>query len=250
VSDSPLNDIRIGKVSQQWAESQKLTSKYFPVTDSTNLQAKSAAFTETAFNENLILYFADEQTGGKGRGSNSWVSAKAGAQLLSTWSFMIEQTPLPVASPLVGLALYRAAVSTWPFLEWNLKAPNDLYLRDKKIAGLLVETVSQGDDHRLLIGLGFNVLTSPAEITTATSLVKELSAKNPLLAQDWISFLERLIFEFSIAIQMSFEPLNTTARAALISALNKHPLLKEIYTDLDEEANLKTASRQISWLEL
>jgi BirA family biotin operon repressor/biotin-[acetyl-CoA-carboxylase] ligase len=250
MSESPLDDIRIGKVSQHWAESQKLTVKYLSTTDSTNLQAKTEAFQETSFSENLILYFADEQTQGKGRGKNTWATGHPGSQLLSTWSFMIEQAPLPIASPLVGLALYRAAVSTWPFLDWNLKAPNDLYLKDKKIAGLLVETVSQGDDHRFLIGLGMNVLSSPKEVPTATSLVRELPAKSPLLAQDWISFLERLIFEFSIALQLSFEPLNSTSRAGLVAALNKHPLLKELYTDLDEDANLKTENRQISWLEL
>lgn len=250
MEDSPLNDIRIGEVSHQWAESQKIVSTYFKVTDSTNLQAKSQAFSEKAFNENLLLFFADEQTNGKGRGSNKWTTERAGSQLLSTWSFLIEEPPFPIASPMIGLALYRAAHSTWPFLNWNLKAPNDLYIGDKKVAGLLIETLTQGDDHRFLIGIGFNVLSSPTEVVTATSLVKELGIQTPLLAQDWISFLERLIFEFSIAIQLSFEPLNTTSRASLIAALNKHPLLKETYVGLDEQANLKTAHRQISWLEL
>ena len=250
MSDSPLDDIRIGKVSQQWANSQKINSKYFASTDSTNQQAKKEAFNDDSFNENLIIYFADTQTQGKGRGSNSWISTKPGSQLLSTWSFMIEQAPLPVASPMVGLALYKAAVSTWPFLNWNLKAPNDLYIGPKKVAGLLIETLSQGSDGRFLIGLGLNVMFSPAEVENATSLVKELPLASPLLAQDWISFLERLIFEFSIAIQLSFEPLNTTSQASLLAALNKNPLLKERYIGIDEEANLKTEHRQISWLEL
>jgi BirA family biotin operon repressor/biotin-[acetyl-CoA-carboxylase] ligase len=250
VEDSPLNDIRIGEVSHQWADSQKITSTYFKTTDSTNAQAKSQAFTEKAFTENLILYFADEQTGGRGRGGNTWSSGRPGSQLLSTWSFLIEEPPLPVASPMIGLALYRAALSTWPFLNWNLKAPNDLYIGEKKVAGLLIETLGQGDDHRLLIGLGLNVLSSPSDILMATALAKELGAGTPLLAQDWISFLERLIFEFSIAIQLSFEPLNTTSRAGLIAALNKHPHLKEAYVSIDEDANLKTAHRQISWQEL
>lgn len=248
--DTPLNDIRIGQVSHQWADSQKIISTYFKTTDSTNTQAKSQAFTEKAFNENLILYFADEQTGGKGRGNNTWSSGRSGSQLLSTWSFLIEEPPMPVASPLIGLALHRAALSTWPFLNWNLKAPNDLFIGEKKVAGLLIETLAQGEDNRLLIGLGLNVLASPSDVPTATSLAKELGAATPLLAQDWISFLERLIFEFSIAIQLSFEPLNTTSRASLLAALNKHPLLKETYVGIDEEANLKTANRQISWQEL
>lgn len=250
MSTNPLDEIRIGQIAQQWAQSQKIPSKYFASTDSTNKQAKAEAFKDETLSENLILYFADEQTKGKGRGENTWSTARAGSQLLSTWSFMVEEYPHPTLSPMIGLALYRAAFTTWPFLDWNLKAPNDLYIGDKKVAGLLIETLTQGQDHRLLIGLGFNTLEYPKDIKTSTSLVHQLSTEAPLLAQDWISFLERLIFEFSVSIPLAFEPLNTTSAAALLSALNKHPLLKEKYESIDEDANMQTATRQISWMEL
>lgn len=250
MQDTPLSDIRIGQVSSHWAEAQKIPTQYFETTDSTNAQAKKEAFTEKAFSEHLIVYFADQQSAGRGRGQNTWSNAPLGSQLLSTWSFLVEEPPLPVLSPLLGLSMYRAALSTWPFLDWNLKAPNDLYIGDKKAAGLLIETVSQGADLRLLIGLGFNVIASPATVATSTSLVKELPVHAPLLAQDWISFLERLIFEFSLALQMSYEELNTTVQASLLSTLNKHPLLKETYTAIDGHANLKTLNREISWSDL
>ena len=250
MSDSPLSDIRIGQVGHQWAKAQKISSQYFESIDSTNKQAKAEAFKDKSFNEHLIVYFADQQTAGKGRGTNTWSSAKPGTQLLSTWSFMIEDPPHPTLSPMIGLALYRAAVSSWPFLDWSLKAPNDLFLGNKKIAGLLIETLSQGSDLRLLVGLGFNVIAHPEEISTATSLVESLPIQSPLLAQDWISFLERLIFEFAISIQLGAEALNTTSTEALMTALNKNPLLKEKYISMDEMANLKTSKKQISWLEL
>lgn len=249
MQDTPLNDIRIGQASHQWAEAQKLSAKYFSETDSTNLQAKNEAFSENSLSEHVVVYFADHQSAGRGRGQNTWSSPRVGSQLLSTWSFMIEGAPLPVVSPLVGLALYKAASATWPFLDWNLKAPNDLFIGGKKVAGLLIETVSQGDEHRLLVGLGFNVTASPP-LPQATSLVQCLKSETPLLGQDWISFLERLIFEMSLAIQMSFEELNTTSRMALLTALNLHPLLDEDYTAIDEQANLTTDSRQIPWTQL
>ena len=250
MSDSPLNDIRIGQVSHQWAEAQKIKAVYFESTDSTNQQAKDKAFNEESFSEHLIVYIADQQTAGRGRGKNTWLTPHSGSQLLSTWSFMIDQSTLPIVSPLIGLALYKAASATWPYLDWSLKAPNDLFLADKKIAGLLLETISQGDDHRLLVGLGFNVIKSPYELTTAISLAHALPDDTPLLAQDWISFLERLVFEFSFSIQQSFEPLNPSARQALLFTLNKNPLLKEKYVSIDETANLKTAAKNISWQDL
>lgn len=243
-------EILIGQVTHQWAKTQKISSQYFPSVDSTNLKAKTESFTENSFNEHLILYVTDHQTAGKGRGQNTWASTEKGSQLLSTWSFMIESPPHPTVSPMIGLALYRAANSTWPFLNWNLKAPNDLYIDDKKVAGILLETVSQGDDYRLLLGLGFNIVSAPKEINTASALASELSEDTPLLAQDWISFLERLLFEISFSLQLSFESMNSTSTHALLTALNKHPLLKEKYISLDESGNLATSSKKISWLEL
>ena len=243
-------NILIGQVTHHWARNQKIPSQYLSTVDSTNTNARADAFSEKSFNENLIVYLTDEQTAGKGRGKNTWISGTRGAQLLSTWSFMIDGPPHPTISPMIGLALYRAAVSTWPFLNFNLKAPNDLYINKKKVAGLLLEVVSQGDDHRLLLGLGINVLAAPESVETASAISTELSKDTPLLAQDWISFLERLVFEISFSLQLSFEPMNSTSTNALLLALNKHPLLSEKYIGLDEAGNLETPTKKISWQEL
>ena len=142
------------------------------------------------------------------------------------------------------------ATSTWPFLNWSLKAPNDLFIGHKKVAGILLETLSQGDDRRLLIGLGLNAISHPVDIETSTSLVAELPQEAPLLAQDWICFLERLVFEFSFSLQLSFEAMNSTTTRALLVALNQNPQLKEKYISLDENGNLETKSKKISWMEL
>lgn len=248
--ESPLSDIRIGMVTDQWAKTQKIACYYSESTASTNTQAKTEAFSENALSEHLIIYIAEKQSGGRGRGSNTWSNASPGSQLLSTWSFMLESPPHPTVAPMMGLAIFRAASSTWPFLNWNLKAPNDLFIDDKKVAGLLLETISQGNDHRLLIGLGLNVISHPSDIKTAISLAAALPSTAPLLAEDWISFLERLVFEFSFSLQLAFEPLNSTSSKALLHALNLHPHLTEKYLALDANGNLQTASKKISWLEL
>lgn len=242
--------VRIGQVTHQWAEQQKISSYYFSTIDSTNIKAKTEAFAEKSLSEHLILYITDHQTTGKGRGQNTWLNAAPGSQLLTTWSFMIGSAPHPTISPMMGLALYRAATSTWPFLNWNLKAPNDLYIGDKKVAGILLETISQGDEHRLLLGLGFNIIATPESLSSASSLATELNKDAPLLAQDWLSFLERLLFEFSFSLQLSFEPMNSTSTNSLLSALNKHPLLPEKYVSLDSVGNLQTLTKKISWLKL
>lgn len=250
MEDTPLADIRIGQVSHEWAQAQKIKTFYFPEIDSTNLKAKSEAFHDDSLSEQVIIYFAEHQTAGRGRGNNKWNSALRGGQLLSTWSFMLPDHVQPILSPLVGLALYKSCVSTWPFLNFSLKAPNDLFINDKKVAGLLLETVTQGEDIRLLIGLGLNVLAAPSDVPSATSLIGELPKKVPLLAPDWISFLERFIFEVAISIQLATEPLDTTTAASLKHALNLNPLLSEKYLSIDAEGTMQTAAKKINWLEL
>lgn len=248
--DSPLADIRIGQITKQWAESSHLHVSYKAQMDSTNTLAKEEAFEESLLKESLCLYLTDHQTAGRGRGSHSWIDARSGSSLLSSWSFLLNVKPQPTVSCLVGLALYRACSSTWPFLPWNLKAPNDIYIGNKKVAGLLLESLIQGDDVRLIIGLGFNITFSPAELDTASSLLESLPKGAPLLGQDYLSFLDRLLFELTEAVSHCEEPLSPTDQLSLLTALNQHPLLKEKYTGMKTDGSLLINDHQINWTTL
>lgn len=247
--DSPLNDIRIGQITSQWAQGKGFKTIYATELESTNKLAKQEAFSETLSKESFTLYLTDFQTSGRGRGTHSW-SAPAGACLLSSWSFAVEDFPQPTTSCHFGLALYRACLTTWPFLSWSLKAPNDIYLGKKKVAGLLLETVLQGEEGRLIVGLGVNITDSPAEVTTSTSLAQSLPKGAPLLGEDYANFLDRLLFEFSEAWVRSSEPLSSTDRLSLLEALNRFPLLSEPYTGMKADGSLLTASQNIRWSEL
>lgn len=250
MQDSPLNDIWIGKISSKWAEHNQIFCKYMPSTTSTNDWAKKLAFEKETLEHQLCLYLTDHQTQGRGRFQREWLDTMQGSSLLSSWSYLTHEPPQPTLSPRIGMSLFRAVRSTWPFLAWNLKAPNDLYIRDKKVAGLLIENIVQGDETRVIIGLGFNVLSKPAEVENSTSLVKALTAKAPLLGEDWIGFLDRWFLELTDALLTASEPLSTTLQHSLVFALNRHPLLPEKYTHVDESGNLKTASKKIAWSEL
>lgn len=247
--ETPVTDIRIGHLTAQWAENNHLYVHYSHEQESTNAQAKKEAFQEDFMEEALCLYVTDHQTAGRGRGKNTW-SSGPGSSLLSSWSFLLNVKPQPTASCLVGLALYRACSTTWPFLEWNLKAPNDIYIGNKKVAGLLLESVLQGEDVRLIVGVGMNIISSPAEVATSTSLFASLPEGIPLLGQDYMGFLDRLLFELTDAASHCEEILSPTDRLSLLQALNRHPLLPEPYSKMDPDGSLWMRDKKINWMEL
>ncbi len=248
--DTPTNDIRIGEVTAKWAESNHIYTVYNKITNSTNDLAKEQAFTEKLVEESLALYLTDNQTKGRGRGKNIWNQETPGGALISSWSYMVGESPQPTTSCLVGLAVYRACSTTWPFLPWNLKAPNDVYIGDKKVAGILLENIMQDDETRIIVGLGLNVFKSPENVSTATSIAQSLPPGVPLLGQDWMSFLDRLLFELTDAISHCEEELSSTDQWSLLTALNNHPLLAEKYKMIETDGSLVTESKRISWSEL
>ncbi len=250
MSDSPFADIKIGQITSRWAQGTKLPCHYAPSMESTNDLAKAEAFDEAA-EEALKVYLADHQTKGRGRGQNSWIDLEPGSSLLSSWSFALQDPPQPTLTPRLGLALVRALSSTWPFVNFVLKAPNDILVDGKKIAGLLAEVVSQGLDVRLVVGLGLNVWSSPQQsVSTSTHLTAELPENIPLLGEDWIGFLERWTFELSDGAARATEELSTTERRALQDFMNRHKALKIPVDEVLADGGLIIAGKRKPWMEL
>lgn len=157
-----------------------------PVTGSTN--ADVAELARAGAPEGLVLV-AEEQTGGKGRLDRGWRSPpRAGL----TFSVLLRPPPsvplhrrtwLPL---LAGLAV-QEAVQRLGEVPVRLKWPNDALLGDGrdgapgKAAGILV----QADGGAVVVGIGLNVSTRPAELPPGgTSLAVEAAQctdRDPLL---------------------------------------------------------------------
>lgn len=201
----------IGSWSYEWAKNHQLDSEWKEQTPSTQSWAKASVsfpnkkpdphFEDLKIAQFEKVYFCESQSAGRGQGHHTWTTPEIGSSLLSTWVFELKVAPPPYLTLLVGLALIRAVSACWPQLPWSLKAQNDLYLTDKKIAGLLLETISQGAHHKLLIGLGFNINSSPNEIATATCLRNVL--KRDLSNIEWEQFLSRFYNELLILFQLT-----------------------------------------------
>lgn len=248
----------VGLTSYDLFKDLSCTAHYQPTVSSSNDWAKETLLSTKSSVPHL--FFTDHQTTGHGRKGRVWIDEKPGSSLLSTWAFQLKKQPQPIFTILVGLATFVSLEMTWPWLPWSLKAPNDIYIGEKKVGGLLTEIISQGDFHMSLIGFGFNVWSSPKQFQS-TSLVENLNREesndlqqNPLsdfLTQSiWKFFLRRLFQEYCFLSESNSQALSTYHQKSLLHALNKHPLLIEKYTHIDPSGSLHTQSQKIDWMDL
>lgn len=140
--------------------------KYVKETTSTNLLMKEMLRTDD-LPEGFVVR-TDFQTMGKGQGSNVWESEK-GKNLL--FSLLLRPTHLPVVeqfliAQLVSLGIVNALknivasqqINNDPINVFTIKWPNDIYLGNKKIGGMLIENVWKGSHiASSIIGVGLNV---------------------------------------------------------------------------------------------
>lgn len=98
------------------------------------------------------------QSKGKGQGTNSWES-EPGKNLLFSTLFYPRFLP-PAKQFLLSKAVALALVEVFNELHpgFQLKWPNDIYYRDKKLAGILIETAIMGSKlEYAIVGMGINV---------------------------------------------------------------------------------------------
>ncbi|MES2962780.1 MAG: biotin--[acetyl-CoA-carboxylase] ligase [Bdellovibrionota bacterium] len=191
------------------------------------------------------LYFVRRQTAGRGRGTNTWESTEGA--LLSSWSFRLANSPQPILSPLVGLALHDSLRRSFAGLELSLKAPNDVFSGDKKIAGLLIESVLTGADVKVVIGLGLNVSTRPTSIETGGAIGDKLHVAR----ETWLSFLDNFRAELARALVTGQETaLKGDVRQRLRDALNAFPHLGDRVLQVDEHGQIQTAQGFVHWHQL
>ena len=124
-----------------------------------------------------FMVVSEIQTAGRGRQRRLWHSPP-GRNLY--FSVLLRpqcpQTRLPQLAMVAALALHQAIRKIAPELDIGLKWPNDLWLQNRKLSGILCECPPQsGDRCAIVVGIGLNVNAQredfPPELqTTATSL--------------------------------------------------------------------------------
>jgi BirA family biotin operon repressor/biotin-[acetyl-CoA-carboxylase] ligase len=151
-----------------------------------------------------LLILTDQQTAGRGRGTNQWWAGR-GALTFSVLlePHVIELSPAawPLASLTSGLAVAEAIEGVLAGgAKAGVKWPNDVYLKGAKVAGILVET-SPARGNTLIVGIGINVNNSrnaaPAELQSTAIALCDVDHE-PLSRSDLlIRVLNRLWYRLS-----------------------------------------------------
>lgn len=163
-------------------------------TESTNAYARTMTATAA-----VSLITADYQTAGRGQRGNTWESAP-GQNLL--FSLVVKPQEIPASQQFALCELISVAlceVLSRYTEDIRIKWPNDIYHKDKKLCGILIEHDTEGTHlSRSIIGVGLNA--------NQTAFVSD--APNPI----------------SLSLILGHE----VAREALLQAITEH--FTELYT--------------------
>jgi BirA family transcriptional regulator, biotin operon repressor / biotin---[acetyl-CoA-carboxylase] ligase len=157
--------------------------RHYRVTDSTNARARELV---EAGAPGGTVVTATEQTAGRGRQGRTWTAPAGKALLYSAILHPLDERHLllPLAVP---LAVCEAAEQLEPGTECQVKWPNDIWVKGRKLAGILIEAKPQ--DGWAVIGVGLNLSIAPNEFPpdlreTATSLCGDATAEQARHALD------------------------------------------------------------------
>ena len=199
--------------------------------DSTNNYARRLVHEGVA--EHGMVIFAHEQIAGKGQRSKTWLSEK-GANIIMT--VICKPNPLKVSDQF-QLSMMTAVTAQNFLAEYTeesvyIKWPNDLYYKDRKAGGILIESVI-GQQSAVsawqwaIIGIGINInqTTFPSELPNPVSL-KQITGKDfdtVLLAKELCNCLEKY---FQQLITGNFESIFSQYNSCLYKKDKKVKLKK------------------------
>ena len=152
-------DGRLIRAQLQIQHEQRLHSFEVPLQiDSTNTRLLSGSPPPLGSADVCI---AESQHAGRGRRGRPWVSPPGASIALSMgWTFRETQRDLPALSLAAGVAVARALFRTGA-RDVMLKWPNDIWFRDRKIGGVLLESRADAAGPAfVVIGIGINVSLS------------------------------------------------------------------------------------------
>ncbi|WP_421908008.1 biotin--[acetyl-CoA-carboxylase] ligase [Methanolacinia petrolearia] len=170
--------------------------RYFKNTPSTTWVAKDLCSKKDAENFNATILIAEEQTGGVGRLGRAWFSPSGGI-----WTTIILKPTIPIdklffvtmSASIAVARTIRRMYDIGALIKW----PNDIYIGDKKVSGILLELAAEADQiHYCLLGIGIDANIKPEDLQC--SLQTPITSLNIEIGHDIdrAKFLATMLGEF------------------------------------------------------
>jgi BirA family biotin operon repressor/biotin-[acetyl-CoA-carboxylase] ligase len=161
--------------SKRMKDRVKTTILRIDAVDSTNLEAMRQA--KAGAPEGFCIV-AREQTSGRGRMDRIWQSPRdAGLYFSMILRPRLVMSSWPLITLMAALAVTDALMKACN-LRADIKWPNDICVDDRKLCGILVETVeTESDGAAAIVGIGINLTTDrlPAALRARATSVEEAS---------------------------------------------------------------------------
>ena len=186
---APLDRKAISReISQYWRVS------VVEVTGSTQDDLYTIATGEAPIAKSVLA--AEYQSAGRGRLDRSFTAPASSALTFSLYiEPKAEKEEWPFITLLTGVSVYEALHHLDVNLKVGLKWPNDLFIGDKKVGGIITQATDKG----VVIGIGINVRMTGEELPVegATSLMLEGA-----LELDRNTILAKILNHFEVNLQM------------------------------------------------
>lgn len=164
------------------------------------------------------LVIAEAQTGGRGRMGRKWVSPKGGGIYMSVILRPDIEADEIQSITLVAAASIVKAIKRETNVDAKIKWPNDVFIRDKKMCGVLTEIKGQADMiNFVILGIGINVNTDSRGLPDEGISLKEFTGA----AVNRANILRSVLEEF----ENDYRTLKKSGFAALRDFCKKHSLV-------------------------
>lgn len=194
-----LNKDIIKRELKQIGFDKPLQLYLFDSLDSTNQFLKIQTATKQ-----LQVCCAEEQTAGKGRLGKNW-SSPFGKNIYCSFGFSFQGKlkTLSTLSLVIALATLSGLKKRQMAEELYVKWPNDIIWQNKKLAGILIETLScpRQDNYWVIIGIGINVNAKPRLENYSSCSLLDIEPWNQQEEIDRNPIISKLICEVAHALE-------------------------------------------------
>jgi BirA family biotin operon repressor/biotin-[acetyl-CoA-carboxylase] ligase len=210
---------------------------YFDSIDSTQNQALKMTLDSK---NNGAIVIAQKQTGGKGRLGRKWISPKGGIWLsviLHPEFDISVATLFPIASALALSNALEKCFDIKPELKW----PNDITIKGKKVAGILVDASLESNKiENVVLGVGINFDVNIKEIEKDLKNTTNFYGVSSLRKFKKDTTPVHLVQTFLVELEKIFDLLNVGQTKKIIKEWTKRS------STIGKNVELTTKERKIS----